>query len=261
MENLTNWCVYMHTNRVNGKKYIGITGNKPTYRWNNGEGYKLQPLFYNAIKHYGWDAFSHDILYTGLSKEEAEHLEIAMIKKYNTQNKDVGYNLASGGYVNSGWNLSEEAKKKISKACKGHSVSEEARKRISESQKGNAHWLGKHHTEKTRQKLKKLRSGKGNGMYGRIVSDDVKERISEAMKGRKVGEETRRKIGESKAGSKNYNSKRVQCIETGKIYGSITDAANDTGVGKYGISKNCLGRALSAGGLHWKIYEAVSKIA
>ena len=119
MENLTNWCVYMHENRVNGKKYIGITSLKPTNRWANGRGYQRCPLFYAAIEKYGWDAFRHDILFTGLTQEEAERLEVDLIAKYQTQDPEKGYNLAAGGGVNCGFHRSEEFKQKLSKARAG----------------------------------------------------------------------------------------------------------------------------------------------
>ena len=258
MENLTNWCVYMHTNRENGKKYIGITSQKPTYRWNNGEGYKLNPHFYNAIKHYGWDSFAHDILFTGLTQDEAENLEVELIFKYKTQDPNIGYNHADGGRVNKGWHMSEESKRKISKAEKGHAVSAHTVERIRESQIGNKHWLGKHHSNKTKQKLSALRSGSGNGMYGKKHPEEVKEKISEAMAGRTLSQETRNKIGASKIGGKNYNAQKVICVETGAVYDSMTDAASNTGITKHGISKACRGKLLTSGGFHWKCAEAVS---
>lgn len=90
------WCVYMHTNKSNDKKYIGISSNVKR-RWsNNGFEYKTQ-LFGNAINKYGWDGFEHIVLYQNLTKEEACQKEIELIKKYNTTNHLYGYNISSGG--------------------------------------------------------------------------------------------------------------------------------------------------------------------
>ena len=68
-----NYCVYMHKNKLNNKVYIGITGQKPELRWNEGKGYKYNSHFYAAINKYGWyEGFEHIILYDNLTKEEAE---------------------------------------------------------------------------------------------------------------------------------------------------------------------------------------------
>ena len=73
MEN--TYSVYKHTNKVNGKVYIGITYNKPEVRWgSNGIGYKRQ-LFWNAIQKYGWDNFTHEILF----ESQAYQKEIELI--------------------------------------------------------------------------------------------------------------------------------------------------------------------------------------
>ena len=77
-----NYSVYKHT-CPSGKVYIGITMQKPEIRWNKGLGYKKQDYFYKAILKYGWDNIKHEVLYKGLSKAEAENMEIKLIKEYN----------------------------------------------------------------------------------------------------------------------------------------------------------------------------------
>lgn len=95
------YSVYCHTNKINGKKYIGITQRKPEKRWgSNGCNYKGQ-VFYNAIQKYGWDNFEHEILYENLSKTDAENVEIELISKFKTRNEKFGYNVAIGGMLTS----------------------------------------------------------------------------------------------------------------------------------------------------------------
>lgn len=92
------YVVYKHTNKVNGKIYIGITGKKvPKYRWGRGSGYHNNIHFVNAIKKYGWDNFEHEILETGLTCKEAKEREQFWIAKYNCNNPKFGYNKTKGG--------------------------------------------------------------------------------------------------------------------------------------------------------------------
>jgi group I intron endonuclease len=107
--------VYKHTT-PNGKVYIGITSRKPEYRWNYGKGYKHNEYFYRAINKYGWDNIKHEILFTNLTKEQAEAKEIELIKHYDSTNRFKGYNIKSGGDT---CEASEETRLKMSKAQKG----------------------------------------------------------------------------------------------------------------------------------------------
>lgn len=113
---MSKYCLYCHTNKINNKKYVGITSEKPEKRWKNGLGYKHNDYFFNAILKYGWEEFSHEILYTDLSKHDAEQIEIRLIDKWNLTNREKGYNIESGG--NLGKKVSNETKKKLSEAAK-----------------------------------------------------------------------------------------------------------------------------------------------
>lgn len=97
--NERHWSVYCHTNKINNKKYYGITGRKPESRWGlEGNHYKGQP-FYNAILKYGWDSFRHDVIATNLTQLEAEQMEIDLIRDNKTMDRNYGYNAASGGQI------------------------------------------------------------------------------------------------------------------------------------------------------------------
>ena len=94
----TGYTIYKHTNKANGKVYIGQTKCKDlTRRWAGGHGYRECRFFFSAIVRYGWLNFEHEILETGLTKDEADEKERYYIEKYRTRNPRYGYNIRSGG--------------------------------------------------------------------------------------------------------------------------------------------------------------------
>ena len=124
-----HWCVYMHTNKINHKVYVGITGQKPKRRWHNGAGYQSQQYFWRAIQKYGWDGFEHIIFAENLTKEEACKMEKCLISLYNTTNRNCGYNISTGGEGAEGcrWTPEQYAKRAAYKAT------EETKRKISEN--------------------------------------------------------------------------------------------------------------------------------
>ena len=147
-----NYTLYMHINKTNNKKYIGITCQKTKKRWNNGRGYMHCPIFYNAILKYGWNNFEHITILKNLSKEEAEIKEQEYIKKYKSNIRKYGYNIQNGGRVR---RLSEKEKEnlKIRNTGKRHSL--DTKRKMSESHKGNQYCLGHKHSIETIEKIKK----------------------------------------------------------------------------------------------------------
>ena len=135
MSNESTYCVYCHTNKINGKKYIGITCQTVSERWGrHGEKYKTQK-FGSAIQKYGWENFTHEVLFTGLSEKEAKEIEVELISKYKTYGKN-GYNHTMGGDGVSGFRFSKKSREKMSFSAKNRTddraKSEEYKKYLSE---------------------------------------------------------------------------------------------------------------------------------
>lgn len=111
---------------------------------------------YNAIKKYGWDNFEHEILKTGLTKEEAKKYESYYIKQYNTL-APFGYNLTGDGeYPDI---ISEETKQKMRESHLGVKLSEKTKQNMSKARMGHIGYNCKpvwQCDKKTHQKIKNL---------------------------------------------------------------------------------------------------------
>ncbi len=105
--------------------------------------------------------------------------------------------------------VSAETRKKLSDANKGKIVPPEVRKKISESRKGEKnHNYGKSLSTETKEKIsqtKKLVYKKENHPnYGKNLSLETKENISKSNIGKIIPDKVREKISESTKGEKNH---------------------------------------------------------
>lgn len=94
------WTIYCHIHHESGRRYIGLTKRTWQERWRghvHGASSGVKTHFAAAIRKYGKDAFSHEILQVCLTLEEANVAEQHWIDLYDTRNPLRGFNLAPGG--------------------------------------------------------------------------------------------------------------------------------------------------------------------
>jgi group I intron endonuclease len=195
---MRSYCVYCHTS-PSGKKYIGITGQKPDRRWRNGDGYADCIVFNRAIQKYGWDNISHEILETGLTCEEAKTKEIHYIALFHSNAREFGYNATAGGDGCNGTHRSDETKKILSEKCRGFTHTKEAIEKIRESSIEN--WK----RDEYRARMLETHSGKNHFSYGKTRSAEWCYNLSKALTGKKHTIEWRASMSERFRGEGNPN--------------------------------------------------------
>ena len=164
--------VYKITNTITGMSYVGQTTKTLNQRWTEhvydatGNRSKDKGCYFHlAIKKYGKEAFSMEVLNTCLNKEALDSVERFYIATLNTVRPN-GYNLALGGSgVMHGRKLSTEARAKISKSLMGRPGAKfkhtaEACAKIAASLQGNKRSVGRVHSEETKSKMRASHLGK-----------------------------------------------------------------------------------------------------
>ena len=154
--------IYSITNKINNKKYIGVTKDLDTRKrkhfWelkNNRHSNEKLQRDYNV---FGASAFEVEIL------EELKYAtkkEGFYIRKYNSC--DDGYNMSYGA---DGSNLSQ--------------ITDDTREKHRQKMLGNTYWLGRKHTEETKKKI-------GDVHRGKTVKASTRKKLSEKAK-EKTGE-------------------------------------------------------------------------
>jgi group I intron endonuclease len=245
------YTVYKHT-APNGKVYIGITKAEPSKRWKNGNGYKTQVLFYKAIEKYGWNNFKHEILFSNLTKEEAEQREIDLIKQYKSNNPEYGYNIREGGSL-SLW--AESSKEKLRLANLGKHLTAETKKKLHDFN------IGKKIPEEVKSKISKTLTGFKRGTF----SEEHRKKLSESLKGRPPSEKQLKQLlnlAENQKGRNNPNARRVKQFDLKnnyiKTWDCISDACKKLGVNTQNsgnISMCCKGTKKTAYGYIWRYVD------
>lgn len=183
--------IYMVTNKINQKRYIGQTikdlETRKGAHISRASHNKSNNYFHSAILKYGSKNFDWKILDKCDNIKVLNSLEIFYIGYYDTFEK--GYNLTCGGGGSPGCKPSAETRKKISIANigkrTGYKQSVEARRKISVAKTGKKHpCYGKHHSIKTKKKMSEAQIGEKNHNYGKKTSPETKRKLSKASSGK-----------------------------------------------------------------------------
>lgn len=190
--------VYSIENKINGKKYIGITTNSFAERYPHGIKNHHNPHLRKSIAKYGEENFEVVVLEKDVKDIETLcKLEEMYIKKYDTCNPDKGYNKSLGGLgVRLPHPFTEEHCKKISQTKKKIGLNTLTRMTPEAIKRRNAKLSralrGKNNPRygmtkdklkpETIEKLRQAALGENNPMYGKNIKDYMTEEEYEEWK-------------------------------------------------------------------------------
>jgi len=172
--------IYLVTNVVNGKVYVGQTTGTIKERWSchRRDARRDSPFpLHRAIRKYGIKSFDISVLAECFSKSALDAAERLFIQKYNACDSSFGYNATFGG---DGGKWPEGRKQKQSGRMLGNTIRrgstmpEESRKMISKSLTGQKR-PGRKLTPERKAEISRQ-------MTGRTMSAETIERMSLARK-------------------------------------------------------------------------------
>lgn len=174
--------VYLVRCRENGKVYVGQTIRGAQIRWEEHKKYAGKKFALSrALKKYGPEAFSFEVIDTAANQTELDSKEVSWIAHYNCI-APKGYNLRAGG---DGGKPSEETLAKL----RGRKMSPEA------VEKGRLARIGQKRSEESRAAMRAAKLGKKQtaehvanakaARKNRVRSPETRAKISAALKGKK----------------------------------------------------------------------------
>ena len=193
-------CIYKITNKINGKCYIGQTTDiYRRFRKYRQLKCERQPKIYNALVKYGPDNFLFEIIDKAPDKSFLDSLENSYVISFNCI--DNGYNCRPGG-INCNGKITEETKRKISKALSGRRLSDETKQKMSKMR------LGMKRSPQAIQNISKCKMGINNPNYGKHLSEETKRKMSASLCGKEHTAETKKALSEMRKGDNNPMRKR-----------------------------------------------------
>lgn len=226
--------VYLATNKVNGKQYVGQTIRPLLERWKDHCRVVDNNYFHNAIRKYGAENFSLEIIDQAETLEELDRKEMYWIEELGTLYPN-GYNLKEGGNVSMRGRFGAmNPKSRLIYQFRLDGGIENAYYGVGEAERGT----GIYNSAICRS-LKKLGNVAGGCVW--LYASDFLENMQLPAEAIDI-----------------YNGKRkkkVVCVETGECFDSMKEAAEKYGLFYNSISACCKGRLKTTGGYHWKYYD------
>lgn len=228
--------IYLTTNIINGKQYIGQHKGDINDSY-FGSGINIT----KALKKYGKENFKKEILKLCESREEADIWERYYINFYNAIEDENFYNLQEGGTGGDGW-----------RACQKWLLNNpDKAKKIYEKNIENLKRWKENNPEKYQELvLKPLREG--CIQWRKNNPEKVAENIKKLNKGKEEWqknhpEEHQKQIDAWRKAGSEANSQKIICITTGEIFESQSAAARAYNIPQTNISKCINGLRKSAG--------------
>lgn len=257
-------CIYIHRNKINNKIYVGKTKNIKE-RWSrNGERYSGCSYFYSAIQKYGWNNFEHIVIEENIDNQHIDEREQYWIQYYNSNNKEYGYNLTTGG---DGGELNLETRKKMSQSRKNYLDKSNIKKPVICLETGeifsSAHEIEKEkgilHTQINACCLHYKSSYTAQGFHWVYLEEmpDWSKEIAiqkiqeiESLRGGTPLEKEKAYIARVSA-----RGKQVYCITNNTTYLSVREAGRALNIDSSSISRVCLGKQKSTKGYKFRFLD------
>ena len=242
--------VYITTNHVNGKQYIGQRKYDKQGKWKEYLGSGI--ILSRAIEKYGLKNFSKEIIEECKTKKILNDREIYWINYYNAVESDNFYNIASGGDGgNTIAGYTDDQRNLLSM-------------KLSNMRKGIVN-IGKNNGNSRRviciNTMKVFDTINEASTYYNVDKDAIQQCCSDANKRKTAGEiNGERMIWEYYDENKNYEfipfkrdykHKQILCLDNNIIYNSVHEASKNTGCSIVGIRHCCTGYLKTTKGMHF----------
>src|ERR1035437_352513 len=156
--------VYLITNLINGKRYVGQTTETLERRWKQHQKSSRCRALYSAIQKHGVVNFSIQVLVDFHKIELLNELQAEYIQKYHTLAPN-GYNLTEGGRVP---RHNAETRAKMSKSHIGVKRPLSVGLKISQIKKGRPR------DDETKLKISKTLTGSHWGRTGAVTTNHIR---------------------------------------------------------------------------------------
>jgi len=206
------WTVYCHVHVDSRRCYIGLTKKSMTRRWKehvcnakakSGKGCRH---FWNAIRKYGKDAFSHHVLTMLPDIESGNAWKDFWIDFFDARNPEKGFNLAPGGRCkpqrmdNNPWDRPGFGANSLKNLALGRATTRDPARVAALVARNKTMVL----SEESRARISASSSS-------RIVSDETRSKLSAAAIGRKLSPERAAKLREMGAAQSARLRSRTYC--------------------------------------------------